>query len=143
MVNQEYMAQLEAIADELMTVFEVHAPPVPIETMLQNAPNGMWDTVDVNQLSGTFLSVTDQYSPRMSLARLLARHIANSAWGQERNLLDILSQDEQYIRAFARMIIMPREMINSMTGSMRTPGTINLEFEVPEDDAKKRLAEIT
>jgi hypothetical protein len=134
--------RLEAITNEVMDAFDVHAPPVPVETMLQQPPESMWETVDVNQLSGTFLSIKDRFSPRMSLARLLARHIAKSAWGQARGVPELIGQDEDTIRAFARMLVMPEEMVSSMTSSARNPTVMSLEFEVPEDDARQRLAEM-
>lgn len=136
------LQRLEEIAEELMDVFEVHAPPVPIESMLQHPKVGMWDEVDVNQLSGTFLSIKDQYSPRMSLARLLARHIATSDWGKERGILDIIKKDEERLRAFARMIVMPATMVKGLTASSRNPMTLSAEFEAPEEDARQRLIEL-
>lgn len=137
------LKHLETIAHELLKSFDIQAPPVPIESMLQNPKAGMWDEVDVNQLSGTFLSIKDQYAPRMSLARLLARHVASSEWGKQRGLLDIFKRNEEMIRAFARMIIMPASMINEMTFSNRNPMSISQEFEVPEDDARQRLLELS
>ena len=136
------LKRLEAITHELMESFDIHAPPVPIESMLQHPKTGMWDEVDVNQLSGTFLSIKDQYSPRMSLARLLARHIATSEWGKQRGLYQIVKQNEELLRAFARMIIMPAPMVEGMTASSRNPMTISQEFEAPEEDARQRLLEL-
>jgi hypothetical protein len=136
------LKRLEKIATELIELFEVHAPPVPIESMLQHPKAGMWDEVDVNQLSGTFLSIKDQFSPRMSLARLLARHIATSDWGKQRGLYDIIKQNEEMLRAFARMLIMPAPMVEGMTISNRNSLTVSLEFEAPEEDARQRLLEL-
>lgn len=133
--------QLEAIASEVMAAFDVVSPPVPIETMLKEPQPGMWDEVDVNQLSGSFLSIKDLYSPRMSLARLLARHIASSPWGRERSLMQLLN-DEDRVRMFARMLIMPHDMVMGLSNAARNPTTIRMHFEVPEDDARQRLNEI-
>lgn len=133
--------RLEAVAQELIDVFGIVRPPVPVETMLTDPPDGMWERVDVTQLSGTFLSFTDRYSPRMSLARLLARHAAYSNWGKARQL-DQMVKDEDSLRAFARMIIVPAEMVQGLTKSGRNPTTMSLEFEVPEDDARIRLQEL-
>ena len=136
------LQRLEEIAHELIESFDVHAPPVPIESMLQHPKNGMWEEVDVNQLSGTFLSIKDQYSPRMSLARLLARHIATSDWGKKRGLLEIVKKDEELLRSFARMIVMPAVMVRGMTASARNPMNLSTEFEAPEDDARQRILEL-
>jgi hypothetical protein len=140
-MNTEQIAYLEKITEELLQAFEVYAPPVPIEHMLREPVNQMWREMDLTQLSGSFLDVRDQYSPRMSLARLLVRHIARSEWGQQRHLAQLLD-DEDNVRRFSRMLIMPRAMIDSLTTSTRTALAISQEFEVPVDEAKQRLTEL-
>jgi hypothetical protein len=132
---------LEEIAQEICEAFESFAPPIAVELMLQQPPESMWDEIDVAQLSGSFLSIKERYSPRMSLARLLVRHIAASEWGISRGLDKILG-DSELLNAFARMILMPREMISGLTTAMKTPQAISLRFEVPESDAKDRLIEL-
>jgi hypothetical protein len=138
MINHEDM---ETVAQEIVDTFEVFAPPVPIEIMLQHPRNQMWDEVDPTQLSGSFLSIKDRYSPRMSLTRLLVRHIATSVWGQKRNLHSLLA-DSNEILTFARMVIMPRDMINGLTLSQRNPDYVSSYFEVPRDDAEMRLSDL-
>lgn len=135
------LEKLENIAAELLVEFEVTSAPVPIETILQNPKEGMWDKVDVTQLSGSFLSLTDQYSPRMSIARLLARHLATCPWGKERGLFEILRQGDN-IKRFARILIMPKTLVEKVETAARTPQTMSLKFEVPEDDVRIRLDEV-
>jgi hypothetical protein len=132
---------LEEIAQEICEEFEAFAPPIAVELMLQQPPENMWEEIDVAQLSGSFLSIKERYSPRMSLARLLVRHIAASEWGIARGLDKILG-DSELLNAFARMILMPKEMILGLTTAMKTPQSISLRFEVPESDAKDRLIEL-
>ncbi|MEQ8677587.1 MAG: hypothetical protein RLP44_13680 [Aggregatilineales bacterium] len=136
------LEKLEKIALELITSYEITTPPVPIESMLKNPKDGMWKQVDVNQLSGSFISVKDRYSPRMSLARLLVRHVATSEWGKERQLQQLLIQDENHIYAFARMLVMPASMISSLSTASRNPTMISMKFEVPEDDARQRMFDL-
>lgn len=133
--------KLEASADQIIAAFGIKAPPVPIELMLQKPVNDMWEEVDLMQLSGTFMSMRDRYSPRMSLARLLARHIAGSSWGQERSLLEAL-EDQEGVAAFARMLIMPRSLMQNYTSGDLNPTLVSFQFEVPEEDARLRLQEI-
>ena len=133
--------KLESITEEICEAFEVYAPPVPIELMLQKPPEGMWEEIDVTRLSGSFLSITERYSPRMSLSRLLARHIAASDWGKERGIDKILG-DQDVLNAFARMLLMPQEMVTGLTSNMRNPQTLSMHFEVPESDARERLMEL-
>lgn len=136
------MKTLENITEEICEAFEVYAPPVPIELMLQKPPDGMWEEIDVTQLSGSFLSISERYSPRMSLSRLLARQIAASDWGKERNIDQILGNQEA-LNAFARMLLMPRDMVEGLTSNMRNPQTMSMHFEVPESDARERLFELS
>lgn len=79
--------QLEALAQKLCDTFEIYAPPVPVEIMLRKPKENMWEEVDPAQLSGTFMKLTDRFSPRMSMARLLVRHISISDWGKQHNLV--------------------------------------------------------
>lgn len=136
------MVQLESAAEALIEAFDIKAPPIPIETMLQEPRDGMWEQLDYNKMSGTFMAMTDQYSPRMSMARLLARQVIACPWGEERGLAEMIGSEGDYVKAFARMLIMPREMVNSLTGSTRNPAVMNIEFEVPEESARKRLTEL-
>jgi len=135
------LEQLEAIATELISEFEVTAAPVPIETILQNPKDGMWEQVDITQLSGSFLSLKDRYSPRMSIARLLAKHLTTCPWGQERGLFELLQQADN-LNSFARMLVMPRNLVEQVNTAARTPTTMSLQFEVPVDDVRLRLDEI-
>jgi len=139
------LSRLEAVASELIKTFEISDPPVPIEIMLQRPKPDMWDEVDITELSVGFLKTGGHFSPRMSLARLLARHIVQSDWGDKRGLTEMLKQDknEELLRAFARMLIMPVEMVRALSIGARTPITMSMHFEVPEDDARLRLEELS
>jgi hypothetical protein len=132
---------LERIANEVMETFNISIPPIPIESMLQHPRADMWEDLDISQLSGSFLRVTEHYSPRMSLARLLARQLANSPWGQTRGLLAQIS-DEPTLHRFARMIVMPAPMVLELNPTARTPSLLSAHFEVPEEDARLRLEEL-
>lgn len=132
---------LEDASMKLMSVFDITTPPIPIENMLQRPKPNMWDEVDISHLSSSFLKVNDVYSPRMSLARMLARHVAASPWGQQHNLTPIL-QDPDQLYTFARMLIMPRNMVMELTTGARTPTAMSVHFEVPEEDARLRLIDL-
>jgi hypothetical protein len=135
------MSKLESIATEVIETFDIKAPPIPIESMLQHPKPDMWQEVDIVKLSGGFLSVKEIFSPRMSLARLLARHIASSEWGKTHDIQQILN-DEDQIYAFARMLIMPIGMVKALSIGTRAPATMSFHFEVPEEDARLRLTEL-
>ncbi|MGJ3239951.1 MAG: ImmA/IrrE family metallo-endopeptidase [Anaerolineae bacterium] len=132
---------LEKIVEDLCENFEVYAPPVPVELMLRQPRDGMWEEVDIAQMSGSFRRISERYSPRMTIARLLVRHIMVSEWGKQYELATI-KRDENMINAFARMILMPRDMVLGLTSSMRTPTLLSDHFEIPESDAEIRLLEL-
>ena len=135
-------ARLESVTQELMDAFDITAPPIPIESMLQHPCEDMWEELDISQLSASFLNVNESYSPRMSLARLLARHVVNCNWGEARNLRGILKEEGKLYR-FARMLVMPETMILQLTPTARTPQLVSVHFEVPEEDARLRLQELS
>lgn len=133
--------QLEKIANGLIELYDIQGPPVPIEIMLQRPIDDMWEELDISMLSGGFINVTDQFAPRMSLARLLARHIAGSDWGHERGL-DMVGRNEELMRAFARMLVLPSSLVTALSDGARTPEWLSIHFEVPADDALTRLQEL-
>jgi hypothetical protein len=135
------MQELETVGRELIHLYSVSAPPVPIERMLQHPHPDMWDDVDMDNISSTFLNISTPYSPRMSLARFLARQIAESPWGRERGLAGV-GDDDQAIHTLARVIIMPADLVLEISEASRTPQLISLHFEVPEEDARLRLKEL-
>jgi hypothetical protein len=109
--------------------------------MLQHPKPDMWAELDIAKLSGGFLNIKEPYSPRMSLARLLARHVASSEWGKARELNTMVKNEEQ-IAALARMLVMPMQMVKALSSGARTAPTMSMHFEVPEDDARIRLMEL-
>lgn len=133
--------QFDTLVQELLDLFDIQNPPVPIEIMLRHPVDNLWEEVDPTQLSGTFLNLSDRYSPRMSLARLFVRHIAESPWGVERKIPELLTNSES-IASFARILLMPRHMMETSQGRGSTPTTVSIQFEVPEDDAEKRMIEL-
>lgn len=137
------LQHLEDIAAELLELYAIVAPPVPVELILQHPKDNLWGEVDISQLSGSFLNVREHYSPRMSMARLLARHVAYSEWGRARKVFEILKKDPKLIQIFARMLIMPYDMVMGLSSAARNPTAMSMHFEVPEEDARLRLQEMS
>lgn len=131
----------EAAVSDLLQAFDVERPPVPIELMLKRPKPGMWQEVNLSELSLSFISVKHLYSPRMSVARLLARHICRSEWGAQRQLSVFATSDED-IRMLARAIIIPSSMLAEVSFSSRTAISLSNRFEVPEEDANQRLIDL-
>jgi hypothetical protein len=139
-MTSDTLAQIEAAVNDLLTAFDVITPPVPVEIMLQRPKAGMWKEVNLSELSAAFINVRQRFSPRMSIARLLVRHILRSDWAASRNLAPLLNDDEA-IRAFARAILMPRALLAGKTAS-RDPAVLSTRFELPEDDVILRLNDL-
>ena len=133
--------QIETVANEVITTFEIKAPPIPIESMLQHPRPDMWEELNPNQLTSGFISSKSPYARRMSLVRYLARHVMDSEWGKQHNLDEIIQSSEN-IRQFARMLVMPLPMVQALSSTARTPAVMSHHFEVPEEDAQQRLADI-
>jgi len=138
---EDQLSVIEAAINELMAAFDVNDPPIPIEIMLQRPKAGMWKEVNLSELSTAFINVKQRYSPRMSVARLLARLACRSEWGDRHNLGTVGSTDEG-LRALARAVLMPRAMLDRLAPASRTPMAISMRFEVPEDDARQRLIDL-
>src|SRR4051812_4698095 len=137
----DQLAIIEAAINELMAAFDVFEPPIPVEIMLQRPKAGMWKEVNLSELSTAFINVKQRYSPRMSVARLLARCACRSEWGDRRNLAAVGSTDDG-LRALARAILMPQSMLDKLPSASRTPVAVSMRFEVPEDDARQRLVDL-
>jgi len=138
---EDFAPVIETAITDLMTAFDVTEPPIPIEIMLQRPKAGMWKEVNLSELSTAFINVKQRYSPRMSVARLLARLACRSEWGDRHNLGMVGSTDEG-LRALARAVLMPRSMLDQLAPASRTPITVSMRFEVPEDDARQRLIDL-
>ena len=138
---QPYLDLMETATNVLILAFDVSVPPVPVEIMLQRPKPGMWQQVNLSELSAAFINVRERHSPRMSIARLLVRYICRSTWGAEHNLSEFQS-DEQAIRACARTLLMPRDMMAKLDPMSREPFFVSNRFEVPEPDARLRLIDL-
>jgi hypothetical protein len=131
----------EVAVSDLIAAFDVKRPPVPVELMLQRPRPGLWNEVNLSELSTTFISIKERYSPRMSVARLLARHICRCAWGANHHLAPFANSEDD-IHLLARAIVMPASLLAQVSLSNRAPLIISTRFEVPEKDAYLRLVEL-
>lgn len=130
----------DAVVTELMVAFEVERPPVPVELMLKRPRPGMWREPNLGDLSLSFIQISSQFGPRMSIARLLARHLCGCPWGAARGLRRDHTDEE--IRYLARAILMPSQMIAALPEAQRDPLDLGARFEVPESDALARLQDL-
>jgi hypothetical protein len=140
-LTAETLALFERAVADLLSAFDVERPPVPLELMLQRPRPNMWREVNLSELSLSFISIEQPFSPRMSVARLLARHMCRCEWGAERGLAPY-AEDSEALRALARAIVMPRAMLEEIPATQRTLHFISTRFETPEKDVALRLSEL-
>jgi hypothetical protein len=135
---------LEGLIRSLLELYEITAPPIPLEKMLQTARPGLWETFDLSEVSVGFFSptnFTNPYAPRVSLARMIGRKLLESDWGKERALPDRI-RDDGDIHKLARILMMPRHMIEALPLANRTPEVLSDYFEVPKSDVELRLTDL-
>jgi hypothetical protein len=135
------LSVIDPVVEEILALFDIDRPPVPVELMLQRPREDTWPMIDLSEMSATFLNLHDRYAPRMSAVRLLARNIARSPWGQARGL-DSVIQDAASIHIFARALVIPAPLLHGIDQSFHDVKAIGLKFEVPESDAEARLSDL-
>ena len=140
-LTPEFAEAIESAVRDLVVAFDVSNPPVPVELMLQRPKAGMWKEINLSELSTSFINVKQRYSPRMSVGRLLARSICRSEWG-DRHQLKSYAENDDSIRALARAILIPKEMLDLIPPASRSTMAVSMRFEVPEDDARQRLLDL-
>src|SRR5262245_47525573 len=140
-LSPEFANIIETAVKDLVKAFDVSTPPIPVELMLQRPKPGMWKEINLSELSTSFINVRQRYSPRMSVGRLLARSICRSEWG-DRHQLKSYIEDDEAIRALARAILVPKDMLDLIPPASRSTMAVSMRFEVPEDDARQRLLDL-
>ncbi|MBX3082449.1 MAG: hypothetical protein KF716_12505 [Anaerolineae bacterium] len=141
MLYSQSLALIDLAVADLLTIYQVDAPPIPVELMLQRPKAGLWEAADPNELTNSAGMRQNKYTLRMSVSRLLARSISLSQWGHDHNL-SVLEYDKEALRAFARAILMPRKMLEQIYEGIRTPPVIAMRFQVPAEDAQLRLLDL-
>lgn len=141
MSDEVTLELMEIAAQDIMEAFDVDQPPVPVELMLERPRDGLWPRADLAELTSSFLVMTDRYSPRMSVARLLARHIARSDWGVEHGLAEVF-HSKNLTNAFARVLMMPKQMVEHALESGQSEIALINRFEVPENDYMLRMEDL-
>lgn len=131
----------ETIAAELLTAYGIQTPPVPIEAILQHPMPDMWETVDLSDLSGTFYVIGDPYMPRLALARLLVRMLADSEWGTHHGLTGAVRSTDR-VNHMARAILAPRPWLAKLPAAALKPIAISALYQIPLSEAIERLQEL-
>lgn len=136
----DFLEKAELAVEEILAAFDVDRLPIPVEVMLQRPREELWPYVDLSEMSASFLHLNHRYAPRMTVVRLLAKHIARSEWGFEHGLEVAYSFDDG-INQLSRALIMPKRFIDDFPDLDDIP-LVSVQFEVPEDDVVSRLQDL-
>ena len=132
---------LTALAESILTYYQVDEPPVPIERMLQAPPQGM-SPIDTTQISFTIGHGLYKYEPRLAMGRLLCREIARNLDVQHTVNVNITSLAYTDLRFFARTLLMPLSWLEAITRKRTTLEEISQTLQVPLYAVVTRLAEL-
>ena len=110
--------------------------------MLKEPPAGL-TAIDSNQVSYVMEHGLYRYAPRLAMARLLYREIANSATAME--VLGVKVSPSIFyadMRLFARYLLMPADWITTVYQQGLSVEQISAYLQAPPDAVITRLAEL-
>jgi len=135
-------SNLARLAEALLRYYNVTEPPVPIERMLKEPPAGL-TAIDSDQVSYIMEHGLYRYEPRLAMARLLYREIANSEAAMEALGVKVSSSIPYAdMRLFARYLLMPADWITTLCQQGLSVEQISAYLQVPPDAVITRLAEL-
>jgi hypothetical protein len=140
-IPPETRARINRLANALLERYHVAAPPVPIERMLKQPLDSLWEA-HPSQISFILGHGIYRYAPRLAEARLLYRMLSDSAAAREAGLDAPWPVPRRAIKYFARCLLMPEEWIRAVPQPDRTPDVASEIFQVTSYDVIIRLAEL-
>jgi len=140
-IPPETRVRINRLVTTLLERYQVSAPPVPIERMLKQPLDGLWEA-HPSQISFIMGHGIYRYAPRLAEARLLYRMLVDSVSVRQAGLDAPWPASRRAIKYFARCLLMPEEWIRALPPPDRIPDTIGEIFQVTSYDAIIRLAEL-
>ncbi|HSD85260.1 MAG TPA: hypothetical protein VLG46_15460, partial [Anaerolineae bacterium] len=137
----ETRARINRLVSTLLERYHVTEPPVPVDRMLKQPLDGLWD-VHPSQISFIMGHGIYRYAPRLAEARLLYRMISESIPARQAGLDAPWPTTRRTIKYFARCLLMPEEWVRARSPADRTPDAVSEIFQVTSYDAVIRLAEL-
>src|SRR5512142_465942 len=122
-IPPETRARINRLVTTLLERYQVSAPPVPIERMLKQPLDGLWEA-HPSQISFIMGHGIYRYAPRLAEARLLYRMLADSVSARQGGLDTPWPASRRAIKYFARCLLMPEEWIRALPPTDRIPDTI-------------------
>ena len=140
-IPPETRARIAKLVGALLKHYHVQGPPVPVDRMLQEPINHLWEP-HPSQISFIMGHGIYRYAPRLAEARLLYRILSDSPDARKAGFDVPRPVSRREIKFFARCLLMPEDWIRKLAKTDRTPDTISEIFQVTSYDAIVRLAEL-
>jgi hypothetical protein len=140
-IPPETHARINRLVNALLERYQVIAPPVPVDHMLNQPLDDLWEA-QPDQISFILGHGIYRYAPRLAEARLLYRVLSDSPIAREAGLDAPWPTTRRAIKYFARCLLMPEEWIRALPQPDRTPDAVSEIFQVTSYDAIIRLAEL-
>src|SRR5512136_1888234 len=137
-IPPETRARINRLANALLERYQITAPPVPIERMMRQPLDGLWES-HPSQISFILGHGIYRYAPRLAEARLLYRMLSDSAVTREAGLDTPWPVSRREIKYFARCLLMPEDWIRNLPETDRTPDVASEIFQVTSYDVIIRL----
>jgi hypothetical protein len=137
----ETRIRINRLVNALLERYQIAAPPVPIERMLKQPYDDLWEA-HPSQISFILGHGLYRYAPRLAEARLLYRMLSDSPTAREAGLDTPWPVPRRAIKYFARCLLMPEDWIRALPQPDRTPDAVSEIFQVTSYDAIIRLAEL-
>jgi hypothetical protein len=140
-IPSETRARINRLVNALLERYQITEPPVPIERMLKQPIDGLWEA-HPSQISFILGHGIYRYAPRLAEARLLYRMLTESVPARQAGLDIPWPVSRRAIKYFARCLLMPEVWVRALPPSDRTPDALGETFQVTSYDAIIRLAEL-
>ncbi len=140
-IPPETRARLENLANTLLQRYHVVEPPVPIDRMLKQPLDNLWQS-SPSKISFIIGHGMYRYAPRLADARQLYRLITDNPEARRAGLDAPFPASRREVKYFARCLLMPAAWIRPLPTTDRTPDAIGEKFQVTSFDAIIRLAEL-
>jgi hypothetical protein len=140
-IPPETRARINRLVNALLERYQITEPPVPIERMLKQPFDGLWEA-HPSQISFILGHGIYRYAPRLAEARLLYRMLSDSSSAREAGMDTPWPVSRRAIKYFARCLLMPEDWIRALHQPDRTPDAISEIFQVTSYDAIIRLSEL-
>jgi len=130
--------RIEELAMKLVEHYNFKRPPVQIEIVLSNPPEGL-SSVDISDMSLVFGIGEHRYEYRMAMARLLYREICRASADWEQNYP--YSNDAS--KYFAASLLVPASWLQKAARRpLVTLQQLSEEFQVPDYAIASRLVQM-